>query len=70
MSACTKVIAGKNYLILEKDFMAYNIDELLALPVKERRKISEKLFSSLPECNSLSNEDKATIKCLMKDGQK
>lgn len=29
--------------------MAYNINELLALPVRERRKISEKITSSLPE---------------------
>ena len=46
--------------------MAYNIDELLSLPVGERRKISEKLFSSLPESNSLSEEDKETIKMLDK----
>ncbi len=32
--------------------MAYNIDELLALPVRERRKISEKITSSLPENRS------------------
>ena len=44
--------------------MAYNIDELLSLPVKERRRISEKLFSSLPESNSLTNEDKVVIKLL------
>jgi putative addiction module component (TIGR02574 family) len=46
--------------------MAYNIDELLSLPVRERRKISEKLFSSLPESNSLTEEDKETIKMLDK----
>ena len=46
--------------------MAYNIDELLLLPVRERRKISEKLFSSLPESNSLTGEDKETIKILDK----
>ncbi len=46
--------------------MAYNIDELLLLPVRERRKISEKLFSSLPESNSLTGEDKETIKMLDK----
>ena len=44
--------------------MAYNIDELLSLPVRERRKISEKLFSSLPESNVLTGEDKETIKML------
>ncbi len=46
--------------------MAYNINELLSLPVRERRKISAKLFSSLPESNSLSGEDKETIKMLDK----
>lgn len=44
--------------------MAYNIDELLLLPVRERRKISERLFSSLPETNSLTGEDKEIIKML------
>ena len=44
--------------------MAYNINELLSLPVRERRKISEKLFSSLPESNALTIEDKETIKML------
>ena len=46
--------------------MAYNIDELLSLPVRERRKISEKLFSSLPESNAVTNEDQETIKMLDK----
>ena len=46
--------------------MAYNIDELLSLPVRERRKISEKLFSSLPESNAVTGEDKETIKMLDK----
>ena len=46
--------------------MEYNIDELLLLPVRERRKISEKLFRSLPESNSLTGEDKETIKMLDK----
>lgn len=46
--------------------MAYNIDDLLSLPVKERRKISEKLFSSLPESKTVTEEDKATIKMLDK----
>ena len=46
--------------------MAYNIDELQSLPVRERRKISEKLFNSLPESNSLTGEDKETIKMLDK----
>ena len=46
--------------------MAYNIDELLSLPVRERRKISEKLFGSLPESNSLTGEEKETIKMLDK----
>lgn len=46
--------------------MAYNMDELLSLPVKERRKISEKLFSSLPESNSLTIEEKEVVKMLDK----
>ena len=46
--------------------MAYNIDQLLSLPVRERRKISEKLFGSLPESNSLTGEEKETIKMLDK----
>jgi putative addiction module component (TIGR02574 family) len=46
--------------------MAYNIEELLLLPVRKRRKISEKLFSSLPESNAVTDEDKATIKMLDK----
>jgi hypothetical protein len=29
--------------------MAYKIDELLALPAKDRRRISSKLIESLPE---------------------
>ena len=46
--------------------MAYNIEELLSLPVRERRKISEKLFSSLPESNAVTGEEKETIKMLDK----
>ena len=46
--------------------MAYNIEELLSLPVRERRKLSEKLFSSLPESKSLTGENKETIKMLDK----
>jgi putative addiction module component (TIGR02574 family) len=41
--------------------MAYNIDELLALPVRERRKISERIISSLPENKTeliLTNDEK------------
>lgn len=41
--------------------MAYNIDELLALPVRERRKISERILSSLPENKTeliLTNDEK------------
>jgi putative addiction module component (TIGR02574 family) len=46
--------------------MAYNLEELLSLPVRERRKLSEKLFSSLPESNAVTGEDKETIKMLDK----
>lgn len=53
-------------IFIKRFFMAYNIDDLLSLPVKERRKISEKLFSSLPESKTVTEEDKATIKMLDK----
>jgi putative addiction module component (TIGR02574 family) len=36
--------------------MAYDINEILALPVRERRKISEKLLNSLPE-----NKEEVTL---------
>jgi putative addiction module component (TIGR02574 family) len=44
--------------------MAYNIDELLALPVRERRKISERIISSLPENKTeliLTNDEKRLL---------
>jgi putative addiction module component (TIGR02574 family) len=44
--------------------MAYNIEELLALPVRERRKISEKITNSLPENKhelTLSREEKKLL---------
>jgi putative addiction module component (TIGR02574 family) len=46
--------------------MAYDINEILALPVRERRKISEKLLSSLPENKSLSDNESDLVKELDK----
>jgi putative addiction module component (TIGR02574 family) len=44
--------------------MAYDINEILALPVRERRKISEKLLSSLPENKEENTLTKAEKKIL------
>ena len=41
--------------------MAYDINEILGLPVRERRKISEKLILSFPE-----NKDDSTLSKLEK----
>ncbi|MBP6431821.1 MAG: hypothetical protein KA319_08650 [Ferruginibacter sp.] len=46
--------------------MAYDINEILALPVRERRKISEKLLSSLPENKRLSDKESDLVKELDK----
>ena len=44
--------------------MAVNIDDLLALPQKERRKIAEKLWESLHPASSSTIEEKEIIKLL------
>lgn len=46
--------------------MQVDINGLLTLPVAERKKIAEKLWHSLDPVNSISKEDKETIKLLEK----
>ena len=46
--------------------MSVVIDALLALPLKKRRKIAEKLWDSLPEVNSILKEDEELIMLLDK----
>ena len=46
--------------------MEVNIQTLLALPQKERKKIAEQLWDSLSPANTLSKEDKKTIDLLDK----
>ena len=44
--------------------MAVDVNSLLALPEKERKKIAEQLWSSLAPVYTVSKEDKATIALL------
>ncbi len=46
--------------------MHVDINNLLTLPSAERKKIAEKLWDSLDPINSISREDKETIKLLEK----
>ena len=47
-----------------------DINALLALPQSERKRIAEKLWSSLSPAEELANEDEAVIALLDEDGQK
>ena len=44
--------------------MQIDIDNLLSLPSSERKKIAEKLWNSLDPVNTISREDKETIRLL------
>ena len=49
--------------------MSVDIDNLLTLPVKERRKIAERLWESLSPVNSISKEEEEIISILEKRWQ-
>ncbi|MEO8712393.1 MAG: addiction module protein [Parafilimonas sp.] len=49
--------------------MTVDIDNLLTLPVKERRKIAERLWNSLSPANSISKEEDEIIALLEKRWQ-
>lgn len=49
--------------------MSVDIDNLLTLPVKERRKIAERLWESLSPVNTISKEEEEIISILEKRWQ-
>lgn len=61
---CTKCLF--KYYFSKNYFMSFDVNNLLSLPMADRKRIAEKLWSSLDPVNSLSREEEKNIKLLEK----